>query len=230
MVESGAWRPCPCLLWIRSVLYVEHQKGRFLTLVSSHPEAGALNVTTASSGGRPKTKQRSAERNQILYHQHTKNHMELPPGGSASVTLLFVDMWDPAKSTEQVNSCSHVSLRPKIHTLTAGVRQIRLGAQGYVQGCAQQPQEEHRPAACHRARSRVPALLQPHVSHSPVTTGLLALTPCDLPHSTHRSFHNGTKRRKNLPKPEENPFGAKPTEVRANEGWCCKGCLGWADL
>lgn len=41
-MESGAWGPCPYLLWIQSVPYLEHQKGNFLTLVSALPEAGAL--------------------------------------------------------------------------------------------------------------------------------------------------------------------------------------------
>lgn len=134
--------------------------------------------------------------------------MELPPRGSVSVALLFVDTWDSAESAEQLNSRSYVSLRPKIHTLTAGVGLMRLGGQGYVQGCAQQQQEEHRPAACYGAWSRVPALLQPHASHLPVTTGLLVLTPSDLPHSTHRSFPNGTKRRN------------KPSQAWRKSLWC----------
>lgn len=149
--------------------------------------------------------------------------MELPPRGPVSVALLFVDTWDSAESAEQLNSHSYVSLRPKIHTLTAGVGLMRLGGQGYVQGCAQQQQEEHRPAACYGAWSRVPALLQPRASHLPVTTGLLVLTPSDLPHSTHRSFPNGTKRRNNLPKPGENHFGAKPTEVRSKSRLVLQG-------
>lgn len=172
----------------------EHQKGNFLTLVSALPEAGALSVTTASSGAGPKAKQKSAKKNQILHHQCTKDHMELPPRGPASVTLLFVDMWDPAGSIEQENSHSYVSLRPKIHTLSAGVGQVRLAGQKHVQGCAQQLQEEeHRLAACHGAQSRVPGLSQPHLSHPPVTPGLPALTQPDLLHSMHRSFPNGTK-------------------------------------
>lgn len=103
--------------------------------------------------------------------------MELSPRGPwlPVLTLLFVDTWDPAEPVEEVNSHSYDSMRPKIHTLTAGVGQMRLGGQGYTQGCAQQQQEEHKPAACHGLWGRVPALLEPHGSDPPVTAGLLAL-------------------------------------------------------
>lgn len=74
--------------------------------------------------------------------------------------------------------------------------------------------------------SIVPALLQPHTNHPAVTTGLLALTPADLPHS----FPNGTKRSNNFPSLEKIPLVPYPLRSGKNQGWCYKGCLGWADL
>lgn len=167
----------------------------------AHPEAGAFNVTTASSGGRPKTKQRSAKKKQILYHQHTKDHVELPARGPASVTLLSVDRWDPAEPIKQVNSCLYVCFPETKNTHThCRCRTSETWGAGICAGMCSAAAGGTQ--TCCLPWSIVPALLQPHTNHPAVTTGLLALTPADLPHS----FPNGTKRSNNFPSLEKIPL------------------------